>query len=80
MAKMDKAAENKMKEADNPVDILCNVIDGWMDFVRTTYEETTVIIDFWADFIQVVEELNLKEVSVSLSDSKQHAVAVAIGI
>jgi phosphopantetheinyl transferase (holo-ACP synthase) len=26
------------------------------------------------------EELNLKEVSVSLSDSKQYAVAVAIGI
>lgn len=25
-------------------------------------------------------ELNLKEVSISLSDSKQHAVAVAIGI
>jgi phosphopantetheinyl transferase (holo-ACP synthase) len=41
-------------------------------------------VDHWSNLhgqaFHKAVELNLKDVSVSLSDSKQHAVAVAIGI
>lgn len=64
MAKLDEAAANRIGETSNPVDKICNVIDGWMDIVVSSYDESKVIIDFWAQclrFDQVVKEFDLKE-------------------
>jgi phosphopantetheinyl transferase (holo-ACP synthase) len=38
------------------------------------------LVKLYEQDLNKAAELNLKEVSFSLSDSKQHAVAVAIGI
>jgi len=65
IVKLDKAAVHKMEEADHPIDKLCNIIDGWMGVIETSYEESKVMIDFWAQGLRlnrVIEEFNLKEI------------------
>jgi len=53
---------------------------GWREIEILTDEAGRPSVKLYGQALNKAEELNLKEVSVSLSDSKQHAVAVAIGI
>ena len=53
---------------------------GWREIEILTGNDGSPSVKLYGRALDKAEELNLKEVSVSLSDSKQHAVAVAIGI
>lgn len=53
---------------------------GWREIEILTGNDGRPSVKLYGQAFNKAEELNLKEVSVSLSDSKQHAVAVAIGI
>ena len=53
---------------------------GWREIEILTGNDGRPSVKLYGQALNKTEELNLKEVSVSLSDSKQHAVAVAIGI
>ena len=53
---------------------------GWREIEILTGDDGKPSVKLYGQALNKAEELNLKEVSVSLSDSKQHAVAVAIGI
>jgi len=52
----------------------------WREIEVLTGDDGKPSVKLYGQALNKAEELNLKEVSVSLSDSKQHAVAVAIGI
>jgi len=53
---------------------------GWREIEILTGDDGRPSVKLYGQALNKAAELNLKEVSVSLSDSKQHAVAVAIGI
>jgi holo-[acyl-carrier protein] synthase len=53
---------------------------GWREIEILTGDDGKPSVKLYGQALNKAEELNLKEFSVSLSDSKQHAVAVAIGI
>ena len=53
---------------------------GWHEIEILTSDDGKPSVKLYGQAWDKATELNLKEVSVSLSDSKQHAVAVAIGI
>ena len=53
---------------------------SWREIEILTGDDGKPLVKLYGQALNKAEELNLKEVSVSLSDSKQHAVAVAIGI
>jgi holo-[acyl-carrier protein] synthase len=53
---------------------------AWRDIEILTGDDGRPLVKLYGQALNKAAELNLKEVSVSLSDSKQHAVAVAIGI
>jgi holo-[acyl-carrier protein] synthase len=53
---------------------------GWREIEILTGEDGRPSVKLYGKALNQAAELNLKEVSVSLSDSKQNAVAVAIGI
>jgi holo-[acyl-carrier protein] synthase len=52
---------------------------AWRDIEILTGDDGRPSVKLYGQALNKAEELNLKEVSISLSDSKQHAVAVAIG-
>ncbi len=52
---------------------------GWREIEILTGADGRPSVKLYGQALNKAEELNLKELSVSLSDSKQHAVAVAIG-
>ncbi len=53
---------------------------GWHEIEILTGADGRPSVKLYGQALNKAEELNLKELSVSLSDSKQHAVAVAIGM
>ena len=53
---------------------------GWREIEILTGDDGRPTVKLYGQALNKAEELSLKEVSVSLSDSKQNAVAVAIGI
>jgi holo-[acyl-carrier protein] synthase len=53
---------------------------GWREIEILTGDDGRPLVKLCGQAFNKAVELNLKEVSVSLSDSKQYAVAVAIGI
>jgi holo-[acyl-carrier protein] synthase len=53
---------------------------GWREIEILTGDDGRPSVKLHGQALNKAEELNLREVSVSLSDSKQHAVAVAISI
>jgi holo-[acyl-carrier protein] synthase len=53
---------------------------GWREIEILTGDDGRPSVKLYGQALNKAEALDLKEVSVSLSDSKQHAVAVAIGI
>jgi holo-[acyl-carrier protein] synthase len=53
---------------------------GWREIEILNGNDGRPSVKLYGQALNKAEELNLKELSVSLSDSKQHAVAVAIGI
>jgi len=53
---------------------------GWREIEILTSVDGRPSVKLYGQALNKAAELNLKEVSVSLSDSKQHVVAVAIGI
>jgi holo-[acyl-carrier protein] synthase len=53
---------------------------SWREIEILTGDDGKPLVKLYGQALNKAEELNLKEVSVSLSDSKQHAVAVAIGV
>jgi len=53
---------------------------AWREIEILTGDDGRPSVKLYGQALNKAAELNLKEVSVSLSDSKQHAVAVAIGI
>ena len=64
IARMDEVSIDHMEKTTNPVDKICNIIDGWMDIVLSSYEESKLIIDFWAHGLYLdymVNEFDLKE-------------------
>ena len=52
----------------------------WREIEILTGNDGRSSVKLYGQALNKAEELSLKEVSVSLSDSKQHAIAVAIGI
>jgi len=53
---------------------------GWREIEILTSVDGRPSVKLYGQALNKAAELNLKEVSVSLSDSKQHVVAIAIGI
>jgi holo-[acyl-carrier protein] synthase len=53
---------------------------SWREIEILTGEDGKPSVRLYGQALKRAAELNLKEVSISLSDSKQNAVAVAIGI
>jgi len=53
---------------------------GWREIEILTGDDGKPSVKLHGQAVKKAARLNLKEVSISLSDSKQHAVAVAIGI
>ena len=53
---------------------------GWREIEILTGDDGKPSVKLYGHALDKAEELNLNELSVSLSDSKHHAVAVAIGI
>ena len=53
---------------------------GWREIEILTGDDGKPAVKLYGQALNKAAELNLKELSVSLSDSKQHAVAVAIGV
>lgn len=53
---------------------------AWREIEILTGEDGKPSVRLYGQALNKAGELNLKEVSVSLSDSKQNAVAVAVGI
>jgi holo-[acyl-carrier protein] synthase len=53
---------------------------AWREIEILTGDDGRPSVKLYGQALNKAAELNLKEVSVSLSDSKQYAVAVAIGI
>ena len=53
---------------------------AWREIEILTGEDGRPSVKLYGHALNKAEELNLKELSVSLSDSKQNAVAVAIAI
>jgi holo-[acyl-carrier protein] synthase len=52
---------------------------GWREIEIITGEDGKPSVKLYGKALNKAAELNIKEVSISLSDSKLHAVAVAIG-
>jgi holo-[acyl-carrier protein] synthase len=52
---------------------------GWREIEIITGDDGKPSVKLYGKALNKAAELNIKEISVSLSDSKQHAVAVAIG-
>jgi holo-[acyl-carrier protein] synthase len=53
---------------------------AWREIEILAGDDGKPLVKLYGQALNKAGELNLKEVSVSLSDSKQNAVAVAIGI
>jgi holo-[acyl-carrier protein] synthase len=53
---------------------------SWREIEILTGDDGKPTVRLYGQALKKAAELNLKEVSISLSDSKQNAVAVAIGI
>jgi holo-[acyl-carrier protein] synthase len=53
---------------------------SWREIEILTGDDGKPLVKLYGQALNKAEELNLKEVSISLSDSKQNAIAVAIGI
>jgi holo-[acyl-carrier protein] synthase len=53
---------------------------AWREIEILTDDDGRPSVKLYGQALNKAAKFNLKEVSVSLSDSKQHAVAVAIGI
>jgi holo-[acyl-carrier protein] synthase len=53
---------------------------GWREIEILTCDNGRPLVKLYGQASDKAEELNLREISVSLSDSKHHAVAVAIGM
>jgi len=53
---------------------------AWREIEILTDDNGRPSVKLYGQALNKAEELNLKELSVNLSDSKQHTVAVAIGI
>ena len=64
MSKMDAAGVDQLDQLTDPVDKICHIIDGWMNFLADSYDESRVLIDFWAHsirFDKALEEFDLNE-------------------
>jgi holo-[acyl-carrier protein] synthase len=53
---------------------------GWREIEIITCDDGKPSVKLYGQALNKAAELNIKEVSISLSDSKLHAVAVAIGM
>jgi len=53
---------------------------GWREIEIPTGDDGKPSVKLYGQALNKATELNLKEVSVSLSDNKQNGVAVAIGM
>ena len=53
---------------------------GWREIEILTGDDGRPSVKLYGQALNKAAESNLKEVYISLSDSKQHAIAVAIGI
>jgi len=53
---------------------------AWREIEILTDDNGKPLVKLYGKALNKATELNLKEFSISLSDSKQHAVAVAIGV
>mgnify|MGYP001121164370 CR=1 FL=1 len=53
---------------------------AWREIEILADDNGKPLVKLYGQALNKAAELNLKEFSISLSDSKQHAVAVAIGI
>ena len=53
---------------------------AWREIEILTDDDGRPSVKLYGRALNKAAELNLKEISISLSDSKQHAVAVAIGV
>jgi len=53
---------------------------GWHEIEIRTGCDGRPLVKLYGQALKKAAKLNLKELSISLSDSKQHAVAVAIGM
>jgi len=53
---------------------------GWREIEILTGDDGRPSVRLYGHALNKAAELNLKDVSISLSDSKQNAIAVAIGI
>ena len=65
LAKLDKAGADHVAGVGDPINKLCNIIDAWMNAIVSSYEETKLIIFFWAEGLgldNVIDGYNLKEV------------------
>ena len=64
MVKLNKAGDGQMAEVDDPVNKLCNIVDDWMNTIKSSYEETKLFIYYWAEgegLKKLIDEYNLKE-------------------
>ena len=64
MSKMDAAGADQLEQISDPVDKLCHIVDGWMSIFEGSYEESKMIIEFWAQSIRLenaLEEFDGKE-------------------
>ena len=68
------------KEAVMKVLGIGGIVICWREIEILTGDDGKPSVKLYGQALDKATELNLKEVSVSLSDSKQNAVAVAIGI
>jgi len=65
MAKLDKAGADQVAGVGDPINKLCSIIDAWMNAIISSYEETKLIVFFWAEGLgldNVIDGYNLKEV------------------
>ena len=65
MAKLDKAGADQVAGDGDPINKLCSIIDAWMNAIISSYEETKLIVFFWAEGLgldNVIDGYNLTEV------------------
>lgn len=65
MSKMDAAGSAQLEKFTDPVDKLSHIVDGWMNILADSYEESKVLVDFWAHsmrFDNDLGEFDLKDI------------------
>jgi len=65
MSRMEAAGTDQLEKISDPVDKLSHIIDGWMNILSESYEESKVLIDFWAQslrFENAIGVFDIKEI------------------